>query len=85
MNFLKEALSYCKRGYSVIPIKPKGKKPLVEWTEYQTRIATEKKMKKWWKKWPDANVGIVTGNISGLVVIDCDSKGAVKRFMKDYP
>jgi len=85
MNFLKEALSYCKRGYSVIPIKPTGKKPLVEWTEYQTRIATEKKMKKWWKKWPDTNVGIVTGNISGLVVIDCDSKGAVKRFMKDYP
>jgi len=82
MNFLKEALSYCKRGYSVIPIKPNGKKPLVQWKKYQTQRATEKKIKKWWEKWPDANVGIVTGAISGLVVIDIDSPEGLKELKK---
>ena len=27
----------------------------------------------WWRRWPDANVGIVCGSISGLVVLDVDS------------
>ena len=36
MNLLlKAALSYRKLGYSVIPISPKGEKPLVDWKEYQ--------------------------------------------------
>ena len=28
----------------------------------------------WWRKWPDANVGIVTGAESGIVVIDIDPR-----------
>ena len=30
-------------------------------------------VRRWWKKWPDANVGIVTGAASGLVVLDLDT------------
>ena len=26
----------------------------------------------WWRRWPDANVGVVTGAASGLVVLDID-------------
>ena len=83
--FLKAALSFRKLGYSVIPIKSKRKTPLVDWKEYQTRKATDKEIKKWWKKWPDANVGIVTVAISGLAVIDCDSEEASQRFLEAYP
>ena len=32
-------------------------------------------IQRWWKKWPNANIGIATGRISGIVVIDID--GAV--------
>ncbi len=32
------------------------------------------KIKRWWHSWPDANVGIATGSVSGLVVIDLDNK-----------
>jgi len=31
-------------------------------------------IKEWWVKWPDANIGIVTGKMSGLVVVDIDPK-----------
>lgn len=27
---------------------------------------------EWWEKWPDANIGIVTGAVSGLFVLDVD-------------
>jgi hypothetical protein len=34
----------------------------------------EQIIKGWWARWPDANVGIVTGETSGLVVLDVDPK-----------
>lgn len=30
---------------------------------------------EWWRQWPAANVGVVTGAVSGIVVIDVDAKG----------
>lgn len=69
---LRSALVYAEKfGYSVIPVGP-HKKPLVKWTEFQSRKATADEIKSWWEKWPTANVGIVTGKISGLSVIDID-------------
>jgi len=31
-------------------------------------------VQRWWRRWPDANVGIVTGAVSGLVVLDVDPR-----------
>jgi hypothetical protein len=31
-------------------------------------------IKRWWQKWPDANIGIATGAVSGLLVIDVDPR-----------
>src|SRR5207248_3906466 len=28
----------------------------------------------WWRRWPEANVGVRTGAVSGLVVIDVDAR-----------
>ena len=72
----KAALGYLGRGYSVIPVA-KSKKPLIEWAEYQTRKPRAEEVQAWWDKFPDANVGIVTGKVSGLTVIDCDSKQGI--------
>ena len=33
-------------------------------------------IKAWWTKWPDANIGIQTGEKSGLLVVDVDPKNA---------
>ena len=66
------ARAYAARAWSVIPMQPRGKRPLVSWREFQQRIAGEDEIAHWFSRWPDANVGIVTGQISGIVVVDVD-------------
>ncbi len=81
VDILRAALEYAETGYSVIPIttdldskqKPL-KKSLVPWTEFQKRKASTEEIRTWWQKWPDAMIGIVTGEISNLFVIDCDTE-----------
>jgi len=79
------ARGYHKRSFSVIPIQPREKKSLIIWEKYQTQRATEEEIRAWWSKWPDANVGIVTGAISGLVVIDLDTPEAKEKLKELVP
>jgi len=73
MNILlNTALMYAASGLSVIPLRPKEKTPLFPWTEFQKRIATESEIREWFVTTPNANIGLVTGNISGLAVVDLD-------------
>lgn len=72
---LKEALAYLAKGLSVIPVVPRGKNPLIPWKEFQNRLATEEEVKEWFAKWPDANIGIITGKISGITVVDVEKDG----------
>jgi len=59
-------------GFSVIPVH-QDKKPAVPWFEFQKRKATDEELIKWFLK--DENyIGIVTGAISGIDVIDIDSE-----------
>ena len=41
-----------------------------------------KQIKAWWKHWPNANIGIATGRISGVVVIDIDGPDGEKSLKK---
>ena len=120
MSNLDIALSYLKKGISVIPIwSPKllevnppnyyeinlrkkvnenaylpepqdpdeitekaitdqCKVPITKWKEYQSKLPTEDEVRDWFTTWPDANIGIVTGAVSNLVVFDLDSEHAVQ-------
>jgi putative DNA primase/helicase len=75
---LEWALAYGQHGWSVLPMPanggPKAKVPLVKWKPYQTERASEEQIRAWWQQWPDANIGIVTGKISGISVLDIDEK-----------
>ena len=42
------------------------------WEYYQTERATPETVQRWLQKWPNANMGIVTGAISDIIVIDVD-------------
>jgi len=72
---LKAALQYRASGISVIPLK-RNKRPFIKWEKYQTELASENEIRDWFNRWPGANIGIVTGNISKLTVLDADSDNA---------
>lgn len=82
------ALAYARRGWKLIPLhsvvekectcgssecRSPGKHPrIAKWTEKasnQLNVVFD-----WWREWPDANIGIVTGRESGLVVLDVDPR-----------
>jgi hypothetical protein len=71
-ELLKAALKYRDMGFSVIPIKQTDKKPFIKWLDYQSKIATPEEITTWWTDHPYAMIGIVTGKISNLFVIDFD-------------
>ncbi len=80
---LNDALRYQALGWSVIPLRWSGdvenrKKPQVEsWDSYQQTAATEDQVRSWCSQWPQANIGVVMGEVSGLVAIDLDGPKAV--------
>lgn len=71
---LAAALRYLSYGWSVLPLRPHDKQPLVSWEPLQKARPTEAEVADWYRQWPDANLGIVTGEISKLVVLDVDPK-----------
>ena len=66
------ALGYVAVGWSVVPMAPRSKKPLLPWLEYQQRRATPEEIRAWFRRWPEANIAVVTGEISNIVVLDID-------------
>ena len=73
---LDKALEYLNQGYSIIPLQPKYKIPYpgFKWAEFNDRKPTIKEVRQWWKMYPEANIAIITGKISGIVAVDIDIK-----------
>lgn len=69
---LEQFLDYRSRGFSVIPVKTDKKPYISTWLEFQKRIATEEEIKQWLTNYPDAQIAIITGEVSNLAVIDID-------------
>jgi hypothetical protein len=84
MSMKEAALQLLAKGLSIIPIGS-DKKPLIPWKEYQTCFPTEEKVESWFLKFPKAMIGIVTGEVSGLLVIDCDSEAAYRKVQELLP
>src|SRR3712207_4084401 len=66
------ALAYSRRVIPVCPCEPGGKRPLT-YNGFWHAATDAPQVAGWWRRWPDANVGIPTGEQSGLLVLDIDS------------
>lgn len=63
-------------GWSVIPLRQRDKRPAIgSWAEYQRHGPSRELVDGWASR--GCNVGIVTGDVSGLLVLDLDSHGAL--------
>ncbi len=82
------AITYAAHGWPVIPLHTPvnstcdcirqectvpGKHPRTQHglTEAST---DERQIRSWWSKWNNANIGIITGVASGLIVLDLDTR-----------
>jgi len=73
---IETALHYAAKGWQVFPLVPNGKTPATE-TGFKAATTDTATIEGWWQRWPEANVGIVTGSLSGIVVLDVDRKHGV--------
>jgi hypothetical protein len=87
-TMLEAALFYAKHGWPVFPVycprdgacscdnascEHPAKHPL---TPHGFKDATtdENTIIDWWRRWPEANIGLATGSASGVVVLDVDAR-----------
>lgn len=90
MPSLDDALGYLARGWSVVPAhvvtdytcscnNPQcpsaGKHPRTGWKEYQEKAPSADEVRRWWSaRYPNANLALLTGRVSGVVVLDIDPR-----------
>lgn len=88
-NLLNHALLYAARGWAVFPVHTPsggkcscnrdgcdriGKHPRI--TNGRNGASTDPDViNRWWSMWPEANIGIATGQESGIIVLDVDHGG----------
>jgi len=60
----------CRRAECSSP----GKHPRIRWQRFERERPSEDQVAAWWRRWPDANVGVVTGAVSGVLVLDVDPR-----------
>jgi len=70
---------YLERGFSIIPVGD-DKRPLVNWKQYQDRKATQEEVYNWSFDYPDFNIGIITGQVSGLYSLDFDTQESFNNY-----
>jgi hypothetical protein len=63
----------CTCGREDCPIQTRGKHPRTM-NGVKDASTDPAQIDRWWTRWPDANIGIATGEASGLVVLDVDPR-----------
>jgi hypothetical protein len=96
-ELLTAALDYATRGWYVIPLHdvtqgycscgtpqcdaPSKHPRIYDWTS--TASIDPAQIRHWWTQWPHANVGILTGERSGLAVLDVDPRNGGALALED--
>ncbi|WP_230335122.1 bifunctional DNA primase/polymerase [Streptococcus suis] len=70
MGMKKAALAYQKKGFSVIPISPSNKQPMIKFADKPAMTAQE--IEDFWSQYPDSNIAVRTDK---FFVIDIDLHG----------
>ncbi|MGO4734272.1 bifunctional DNA primase/polymerase [Paenibacillus sp. 2KB_22] len=93
---LEYALEYKRLGLPIIPLcsgdhsgmndyhtencRSPGKSPLIKWKD--RNIPSDQEVQDWFKRWPNANLGLVLGNDKGLVALDIDGEYGHRQLLQ---
>lgn len=75
MNLLHAALDYAAAGLPVLPCDGKVPRNRGGLTNASADVDV---VAEWWRRWPSANVGVVTGSASGFSVLDVDGAAGLR-------
>ena len=81
------ALEAHDRGWNIMPLSLTSKTPLLGWMDWQTNPVTDDMIDDWFTEGVRTksgnivkyfNIGLITGELSGVVAVDCDNEDAIK-------
>lgn len=68
----------------MFPVETGGKKPLIR--DWPNKATTDpRRIHAWWSRWPDANIGMPTGERPGRFVVDVDRPEALGELGRELP
>lgn len=73
------AARFASAGVPVLPCAPGGKSPLTH-EGFHEATTSLRRIRSWWRWMPAANIGVPTGKVSGVEVVDVDRKAAGSGF-----
>lgn len=89
MNGLTDLVEgYIDSGWSVLPVKPDEKRPyMTNWLQYTKTKPPKDKVLNWFHTLSGAGVGVVTGRVSNMVVLDVESycPTPIEKLLEMYP
>ena len=88
MTVNEQAAEYVDNGWSVLPVRPDEKRPyMTNWLQYTKTRAPKPMVEAWFSNLTGAGVGVVTGKISNMVVLDVehDCPYTIEELLKKYP
>lgn len=84
MNRIALARHLARQGFVVIPLLKDGKTPAVKWKRFQAERPTDAELVEWFHE-NTHEPAIVTGKLSGITVIDCDSADTAVAWQDKSP
>jgi hypothetical protein len=77
------------RRLPVFPIRPRSKVPLLARSAggrgFKDATTDPELIAEWWTRWPNANIGMATGRLSGIYVVDLDGAEARETWRERFP
>jgi hypothetical protein len=78
---LQSALQLAKRGMWVFPCRPHDKRPATT-RGLKDATTNPEVIERWWRTQPSCNIGLATGAVSGVMVVDFDDVDAEAEVRK---
>jgi hypothetical protein len=78
-RLLDQAIQFlADRRWPMLPSTGAQKKPCVGWKQFQNRLPSEAELRDWDRVFHSQRWGLVTGKLSGVVVVDFDGEKGIR-------